>query len=107
VQPNAAITGGITDWLRIHALATAYSVPVSPWNLQMVHMHMAAGLPNVKWLEYFMPDNPLLEFQSRLFKAPVLRQETTDEGVFLLPPDSPGLGLELDETVAEKCLVQE
>jgi L-alanine-DL-glutamate epimerase-like enolase superfamily enzyme len=60
VQPNAAITGGITDWLRIHALATLASVPVSPWNLQMVHVHLAAGLSNVKWIEYFMPDNPLL-----------------------------------------------
>ena len=30
LQPNAAITGGITDFLRIHAFATAHSVPVSP-----------------------------------------------------------------------------
>jgi L-rhamnonate dehydratase len=107
VQPNAAITGGITDWLRIHALATLASVPVSPWNLQMVHVHLAAGLPNVKWIEYFMADNPLLEFQSRLFKGPVLREERTEEGVFLVPPDGPGLGLELDEAVAAAALVPE
>jgi L-alanine-DL-glutamate epimerase-like enolase superfamily enzyme len=107
VQPNAAITGGITDWLRIHALATAASVPVSPWDLQRVHIHMAAGLPNVKWIEYFMADNPLMAFQSRLFKGPILREERTDDGVFLLPPTAPGLGLELDEVVAEECLVRE
>jgi L-alanine-DL-glutamate epimerase-like enolase superfamily enzyme len=107
VQPNAAITGGITDWLRIHALATLASVPVSPWNLQMVHVHLAAGLPNVKWIEYFMADNPLLEFQGRLFKGPALREETTAEGVFLVPPDTPGLGLELDEAVAAAALVRE
>jgi len=107
VQPNAAITGGITDWLRIHALATLSSVPVSPWNLQMVHIHLAAGLPNVKWIEYFMADNPLLEFQGRLFKGPVLREETTEDGVFLLPPDAPGLGLELDSAVAAASLVPE
>ena len=107
VQPNAAITGGITDWLRIHALATLSSVPVSPWNLQMVHIHLAAGLPNVKWVEYFMADNPLLEFQSRLFRGPVLREERTPDGVFLLPPEGPGLGLELDEAVAAASLVRE
>jgi L-alanine-DL-glutamate epimerase-like enolase superfamily enzyme len=107
VQPNAAITGGITDWLRIHALATLASVPVSPWNLQMVHIHLAAGLPNVKWIEYFMADNPLLEFQSRLFKGPVLREEATEDGIFLVPPDVPGLGLELDEAVAAASLVPE
>ena len=107
VQPNAAITGGITDWLRIHALATLASVPVSPWNLQMIHIHLAAGLPNVKWIEYFMADNPLLEFQGRLFAGPVLREEKTADGVFLLPPGGPGLGLALDEAVASASLVRE
>jgi L-alanine-DL-glutamate epimerase-like enolase superfamily enzyme len=107
VQPNAAITGGITDWLRIHALATHSSVPVSPWNLQMVHIHLAAGLPNVKWIEYFMADNPLLEFQGRLFKGPVMREERTDDGIFLVPPEAPGLGLELDDAVAAAALVPE
>jgi L-alanine-DL-glutamate epimerase-like enolase superfamily enzyme len=107
VQPNAAITGGITDWLRIHALATLASVPVSPWNLQMVHIHLAAALPNVKWIEYFMADNPLLEFQARLFKGPILREEATAEGIFLLPPSGPGLGLELDAEVAAASRVAE
>jgi len=107
VQPNAAITGGITDWLRIHALATLSSVPVSPWNLQMVHIHLAAGLANVMWIEYFMPDNPLLEFQGRLFRGPVLREEATPEGIFLAPPDAPGLGLELDDAVADASWVRE
>ena len=107
VQPNAAVTGGITDWLRVHALAALHSVPVSPWNLQMVHVHLAAGLPNVKWIEYFMADNPLLEFQSRLFAGPVLREERTDDGIALVPPDVPGLGLALDEAVAAAALVPE
>jgi L-rhamnonate dehydratase len=107
VQPNAAITGGITDWLRIHALATHSSVPVSPWNLQMVHIHLAAGLPNVKWIEYFMADNPLLEFRGRLFKGPVMREERTDDGIFLVPPEAPGLGLELEDAVAAAALVPE
>jgi L-alanine-DL-glutamate epimerase-like enolase superfamily enzyme len=106
-QPNAAVTGGITDWLRIHAFATAHGVPVSPWNLQAVHLHMAAGLPNVQWIEYFMPDNALLEFQTRLLAEPAMREEVTPEGVFLLAPTAPGLGLELDPEVAERSLVRE
>ena len=105
VQPNAAITGGITDWLRIHALASAFNVPVSPWDLQVVHLHMAAGLPDVKWIEYFMPDNALLEFQTKLFTGPATRETVTDEGVFLLAPQGPGLGLELDPEVAERSRV--
>ncbi len=107
LQPNAALTGGLTDWLRIHAYATARSIPVSPWNLQSIHLHAAAGLPNVQWIEYFMPDNALLAFQTQLFTGPALREEVTDEGVFLLPPDQPGLGLSLDPDMAERSLVRD
>lgn len=106
LQPNAAITGGITDWLRIHSLATAYGVPLSPWNLQPIHLHMAAGLPNVQWIEYFMPDNALLAFQTELFTGPKLRETRTDEGIFLMAPDAPGIGLELDPELADRCRVR-
>jgi len=106
VQPNAAITGGITDFLVVHAFASAKGVAVSPWDLQAVHLHLAAGLPDVKWVEYFMPDNPLLEFQTKLFSAPAARETVTDEGVFLLAPDAPGLGLELDPEMAASARVR-
>lgn len=105
VQPNAAITGGITDWLHIHAYATARAVPVSPWNLQTVHIHMAAGLPNVLWIEYFLPENPLLLFQAKLFAGPVLEEEITEEGVFLRAPVDPGIGITLEPEVAGRALI--
>ncbi|MBO0347041.1 mandelate racemase/muconate lactonizing enzyme family protein [Roseibium sp. CAU 1637] len=101
IQPNAALTGGITDWLLIHGYATAKGVPISPWNLQMVHLHMAAGLPNVKWVEYFMPDNELLGIQTRLFTGPSIQEVATEEGMFLKAPEAPGLGLELDPEMQE------
>lgn len=106
VQPNALITGGITDWLRIHAFATAKGIPISPWNLQTVHIHLAAGLPNVKWIEYFMPDNALLEFQTKLFSGPVFDEVVTNEGVFLRAPQEPGIGLKLDNEMAERASIQ-
>lgn len=58
-------------------------------------------------IESFMVDNPLLAFQSRLFKGPILQEEQTEDGIFLLPPMAPGLGLVVDEVVAEECLVRE
>ena len=105
VQPNCAMTGGITDWLKIHALATSSGLPVSPWNLQQVHIHMAAGLPNVQWIEYFMADNALLEFQEQLLKGSTLEEVVTPEGVFLKAPSAIGVGIELDETVADETKV--
>jgi D-arabinonate dehydratase len=107
LQPGAGQVGGITEWLHVYELSTARGVPVSPWNLQAVHIHMAAGLSNVKWIEYFMPDNQMLAFQNRLFAEPAFREETTDDGVFLLPPEKPGLGIALDEAEAARCLIRE
>lgn len=107
VQPNAMITGGITDWLRIHAYATAMSVPVSPWNLQNVHIHLAAGLPNVKWIEYFMADNALLEFQTLLFAGAGFEEVVDEDGVHLVAPQGPGLGLALDPEVAARSLAED
>jgi L-alanine-DL-glutamate epimerase-like enolase superfamily enzyme len=107
VQPGAMQVGGLTEWQKVYNLATARGIPVSPWDLQAVHMHVASGLPNVKWIEYFMPDNPMLEFQNRLFAEPRFDEEVTEDGVFLIPPAKPGLGLVLDEEEAERSLVKE
>src|SRR3546814_8184493 len=68
---------------------------------------MAAGLPNVQWIEYFMPDNALLAFQTKLFTGPALREEVTPEGVFLLAPEAPGIGLKLDPAIAEASRVRD
>lgn len=105
VQPNVAVTGGITDWLRVHAYATANAIPVSPWNMQGVHIHMAIGLPNVQWIEYFMPDNPLLELKSKLFTDAGIEEEVREDGVYLKAPVAVGLGLELDPEVAAQSLI--
>ncbi|MGI9524880.1 MAG: mandelate racemase/muconate lactonizing enzyme family protein [Hyphomicrobiaceae bacterium] len=105
VQPNAAVTGGITDWLRVHNLATSAGIPVSPWNLQQVHIHLAAGLQNVQWIEYFMADNALLKFQSELLAGSQLEETVTDEGVFLNAPEAPGLGLVLEADVAGRTRI--
>ena len=101
VQPNAAVTGGLTDWLTVHAYATARNMPVSPWNLQPIHLHVAAGLPNVQWLEYFMPDNALQKFQTQLFVGPAMAEARLDDGVYLKAPTAAGFGLELDPALAE------
>jgi L-rhamnonate dehydratase len=107
VQPGSMQVGGLTEWLRVYNLATARGIPISPWDLQAVHMHVASGLPNVKWIEYFMPDNPMLAFQNNLFAEPRFDEEVTEDGVYLIPPAKPGLGLVLNEEEAERTRVRE
>ena len=106
IQPNAALTGGITDFLRIHAYATAKGVPVSPWNLQNVHIHMAAGLSNVQWIEYFMPDNALLKFQGELLEGSVLEEVVEPDGIYLKAPKMPGLGISLRPDLAASSRIE-
>ncbi len=105
IQPNASATGGITEWLKIYNFAATYNFPVSPWNLQQVHLPLAVGLPNVKWIEYFTPDRST--FQNTLLKGPKIQQVRKDDGIHLLAIESPGLGIEIDEEVAERTLVKE
>jgi len=73
--------------------------------MQGVHIHMAAGLPNVQWIEYFMPDNPLLALKERLFSGDGIDEEVHDDGVYLKSPSAVGLGITLDADVAAQCLV--
>jgi len=109
VQPNAGGNGGITEWLKIYNLAVDHDVTVSPHNLQTVHIHMAAGLPKVKWIEYLLPDNTIGvdSFRNQLLRFPPIQEEVTAEGVFLRPPEKPGLYFELDEALAEQTAVAE
>ena len=106
VQPNSAITGGITDWLRIYGYATAKSVPVSPWNLQQVHIHLAAGLPNVQWIEYFMADNAILKFQGELLEGTQLQEVVNDDGIYLTAPQAPGLGISLAPELTKQTKIR-
>lgn len=104
VQPNASCTGGITNWLKIHEYATLNGIPVSPWNLQQIHVPLAIGLDNIKWIEYFTQDRKT--FQNTLLKSPVYEEEINDQGVFIKAPTAAGFGLELNEEFAEKTKVE-
>ena len=104
-QPNALTTGGLTDWLRINSYCSAHGVPVSPWQLPEINIHTAAAFPNVMWIEYLAPRGEL--HGRKLFRQPVFQEERTDDGVFLLPPERPGLGIEVDEETAQNMLIKE
>ena len=104
VQPNVNVTGGITEWLRVYHYATARGLPVSPWNLQQVHQHMAAALPNVKWIEYFSGRNDILE---RIFDGAGMQEVVREDGVYLQPPTAPGLGLSVNEATSEQYLIRD
>ena len=95
IQPDAAWTGGITEWLRIWALAYSYGVPVSPHAFQIVHTHLVAAKPNTLWIEYFYEDNPLYSLMFQVFEEP--KEALYAEAGKLKAPEKPGIGLKLKQ----------
>jgi L-alanine-DL-glutamate epimerase-like enolase superfamily enzyme len=82
--------GGITQWMKIAAMAEAFSLPVVSHLLPEIHVHMIAAIPNGLTVEY-MP------WSCRLFEeVPVPK-----DGM-LAVPDRPGLGLTFNREVIKR-----
>lgn len=92
-QPDAAMVGGVTEWMKIALLADAAARPVAPHFLTELHVHLAAAVPNSIYVEYY----PFMEefFQERL--------EVRDGCV--LAPERPGHGLEFREDLFRRYRV--
>jgi L-alanine-DL-glutamate epimerase-like enolase superfamily enzyme len=81
LQPDVPLTGGVTEWLRIAAIAEASGAVLSPHFLPELHVHLAAAVPNCPWIEHF----PLID--------DVLHETLQISGGRAAPPDRPGHGM--------------
>ena len=89
LQPDAAVCGGITEFLRIAASAAGHSVNVWPHWFHDLHAHLVAALTNGGRVEYF-PDTSVLNFRR------LLDRQLEVSGGRLRLPVSPGLGFRFD-----------
>ena len=53
LQADASRCGGITEWLRVAAVAAAYGLEISGHCAPHLHAHVAAATPNLRHLEWF------------------------------------------------------
>jgi L-talarate/galactarate dehydratase len=83
IQPDAPRVGGITQFLRLAALADERGLGLAPHFAMEIHLHLAAAYPREPWVEHFDWLDPL--FNERL--------ETKDGRMMV--PDRPGLGVSL------------
>ncbi|MFE7629793.1 mandelate racemase/muconate lactonizing enzyme family protein [Kocuria sp. NPDC057446] len=83
IQPDAPRVGGITQFLRLAALADQRRLGLAPHFAMEIHLHLAAAYPREPWVEHFDWLDPL--FEERL--------ETRDGR--MLVPGRPGLGITL------------
>jgi D-arabinonate dehydratase len=101
IQPDATACGGISEWMRIVALADIYGVPVAPHYHWDVHVQLGCAFPEVVMLEKFVGTD--VKNFDRVLAEPL--QVTKSGG--LRPPEGPGLGVQLDEEAVHRYLVHE
>ncbi|MGN6160386.1 MAG: enolase C-terminal domain-like protein [Marmoricola sp.] len=53
LQADVSRCGGITEWLRVAAIAAAFNLDLSGHCAPHLHAHVAAATPNVRHLEWF------------------------------------------------------
>jgi len=103
LQPDVAIAGGITETLRICALAATHGLTVAPhlWGgavLFAAGLHLAVATPCVNTLEFSRGENPLLH---DLVQEPFELQDG-----YVLASERPGLGLTLDQDFVRSITVR-
>ena len=99
IQPDVARAGGISEIKKITALAAKHKVPVSfhTWGdgvALAASVHLSAALRDCIVMELDYTYNPLRE---ELLRAPF----EVHEG-YLIPPEKPGLGIELSQDALQK-----
>ncbi len=82
VQPDLSMMGGLTECMRVAAIAAHHGLVVAPHFLPALFIHVAAAVPAMQWLEHFPLIEPL--FDGKL--------EMDSEGK-MMPPETPGHGL--------------
>jgi galactonate dehydratase len=99
VQPDLCHCGGLWEAKKIAAMAEVYGMGVAPHNplgpiANAVALHFDLSTPNFLIQEDMLADVP--------WRQDVVRHELRSEGGYWLPPDAPGLGIEVDEVEAGK-----
>jgi L-alanine-DL-glutamate epimerase-like enolase superfamily enzyme len=100
LQPDLAICGGITEGVRIAALAATHQKRVAPhlWGSALMFaagLHLAAATPACTILEYSLGFNPMLHDL-------VEEGFPVEEGTITIP-DRPGLGVTVRPEFVEEC----
>lgn len=83
-MPDLERVGGITEWLRVGAMAAAAKIPMSSHVFQEISVHVLAALPTTLYLEYL----PLWE--------PLFRNRLQVERGHVIVPTGAGLDVDVD-----------
>jgi len=94
LQPDAAVIGGVSEWLLVARLAAEAGLPVAPHWYHQLHVHLAAATPHCLTVEHFSLDLDIYNFDALV--SPEAR--LVPNAGTLTAPDRPGHGIDLDES---------
>lgn len=90
LMPDLQRVGGVSEFLKVGALAAAHDLPVSSHLFPEMSLQLMAALPNATLLEHVDWFSPLYDRQMQMV-----------DGRFLLP-DGPGWGFSLDRKALDR-----
>jgi D-arabinonate dehydratase len=93
LNADAQHLGGVTEFVKVAALAQAHDLPIAPHGNQDIHVHLACAIPNGLIVEYYRGNSDPM--WGRFFKEHLAMKDGC-----ISPPDRPGLGMEIDEPAA-------
>ena len=101
LQPDLSKTGGLTEALRIAAMASAWKLPIHPHSSMTglnhaISVHFLAAIDNGGYFEGDV--SKVNKFRDELVANPC----TVDKDGNVWPLEKPGLGLEVDEEFARR-----
>ena len=99
LQPDALILGGVTEFMKVAALAQSHDMDIAPHGSQYVHIHLVAAVPNGLILEYYRDSvDPM--------HGKIWKHELDIKDGYVYAPDRPGLGLEPDWDAIEEFRIK-
>ncbi len=95
--------GGLTEAMKVAALAEAHYIDLMPHNplgaiCTAATVHLAAAIPNFAWLEVRSSPTENLNF----YNDDLFPLQPQQDGARFVVPDVPGLGVEVNEELAQK-----
>ena len=93
LNADAKILGGVTEFMKVAALAQAHDLDIAPHGSQDIHIHLVAAIANGLMLEFYR--DTVDPMWGRIYRNTLsLNADGT-----VSPPDSPGIGAEVNEDV--------
>ncbi len=87
LNADAKVLGGVTEFMKVAALAQAYDLDIAPHGSQEIHVHLVAAIANGLLLEFYPQ-----QFDPMWGQIYTETLQLNDDGT-VSPPDTPGIGV--------------